>query len=128
MRKIYAFSLMAFYLLLTTGMFVCIVDCAVHHTATDTAKMACSTMHCTKKQHGNYDCCKKHGTYLVKENIKPGYDTKIALSKAYIQLALILKPYLKAAVYVNYSFSLTGKAPPGRTGKFISIQYHSLQV
>ena len=49
MRKIYAFSLMAFYLLLTTGMFVCIVDCAVHHTATDAAKMACSTMHCAKK-------------------------------------------------------------------------------
>jgi hypothetical protein len=128
-KKIYAFSLMAFYVLLTTGMFVCIVDCSVHHTvATPTAKMDCSTMHCAKKQHGNNDCCKKHGTYLVKENIKPGYDTKISLSTAYIQQALTLRPYLKAAVYVNYSFNLTGKAPPGRTGKFISIQYHSLQI
>jgi hypothetical protein len=134
MKKAAILSIAAFYLLLTTGMFVCMVHCAAESFFQP--KMA---MHnaghddCDTKQHkhGAKDkdcaCCNKHGNYTIKENIKPALDFQAP------QVAVIFHQFnytsLKAQYpAVNRLVMQYGKAPPGVSGKSISIQLHSLQI
>ncbi|QJD95993.1 hypothetical protein HH214_08935 [Mucilaginibacter robiniae] len=99
MRKIGAISLAAFYLLLTTGAFACLLHCTETFLFT-TAKMSVSQLAEThaedtdhhdeqEKQgtpktdhHGKKDdcgpgkdckCCNKHGMYVVKENVDSAF-------------------------------------------------------
>lgn len=85
MKKQAAIFMAAFYLLLTTGMYVCVVSCGSSHLREFLAANVSSVSHShdEKQNHcqdeskkdcdGNEDCscCKKHGDYIVKENIKP---------------------------------------------------------
>lgn len=74
------------------------------------------------------DCCKKHGNYVIKENIKPaGVD---AQSPA---MAIVTRPFQSIPAPLHYivlnTFKLSsGKAPPGLSGKAIAIQQRSLQI
>lgn len=77
MRKVGAISFAAFYLLLTTGLFVCILHCSGAYLFKD--KFSISLVHnsnnkehkskktCNKEK--DCDCCKEHGEYVIKENI-----------------------------------------------------------
>lgn len=82
MKKIGALSFAAFYLMLTTGMFVCMLHCSGQSLFVP-EKTHCSA---AKKETGLYkksaadhkscgaskaaDCCDGHGEYVIKENIK----------------------------------------------------------
>lgn len=80
----------AFYLLLSTGLYVCIVTCGsdwvidqltfVPSSLNDRDQHA-ETDHTETEQkcNGGEDCpcCKKHGTYTVTENIKPLADDQL---------------------------------------------------
>lgn len=84
MRKTCAISFAAFYLLLTTGMFVCIVHCAGeylfkpqvsnnHHSeeakSHDEAKPhSYEEEPCSKDK--DCKCCDQHGQYAISENIQ----------------------------------------------------------
>ena len=71
----------AFYLLLSSGMFACVIGCGSqslvklftfessnhHHQKKD--------KDCTGKE--DCSCCEKHGNYRVKENIKPNLNWSI---------------------------------------------------
>ncbi|MES2874313.1 MAG: hypothetical protein V4708_11360 [Bacteroidota bacterium] len=90
MKRKAAIGFAAFYLLLSTGMYVCIVSCGSNwvidlltsvpsslngsdqHTKTDDTESQ-------PKCNGGEDCpcCKKHGTYTVTENIKPIADDQL---------------------------------------------------
>lgn len=133
MRRAAIISMAAFYLLLTTGMFVCIVHCSAQnlvlapHMAKTHAGMA---MHGGKKHcDGNKDCgcCKKHGNYIVKENIKPGFEVQFAQTGGPVVQPVTLYYYPNRPAISTTSWT-EGKAPPGKTGRLISIQYHSLQI
>jgi hypothetical protein len=135
MKKAAILSIAAFYLLLTTGMFVCMVHCAGQSFFQP--KMAMQAMNHEEhqgKQHKHSpkdkdcDCCKKHGNYVIKENIKPG---TIALQSP--QMAVILREFNYTPLPDQYPALNTftprhGKAPPGLSGKAISIRLHSLQI
>jgi hypothetical protein len=133
MKKAAILSIATFYLLLTTGMFVCLIHCAGESFFQP--KMAMQGMnpethhgqqhkHCGK----NCDCCNKHGDYVIKENIKPSVlDVQIS------QVAVLPRQFdyiFVAALYpaLNVLSLQYGKAPPGLSGKAISIQLHSLQI
>ena len=119
----------AFYLLLTTGMFVCFVHCAAAKIIEPKA-MQMSAMHHPSKDcaHGNdCDCCKKHGSFVIKENIKTG----IAINFA--QTAILIHHFEIAGLLpeqpvIADNFHDWSNAPPGKTGKAIAIQNCSLLI
>ncbi|WP_183565196.1 hypothetical protein [Mucilaginibacter sp. SP1R1] len=136
MKRAAVLSIAAFYLLLTTGMFVCMVHCtgesyfrpkmvmnmqAMHHEAQQSKKHKTCGKDC--------DCCKKHGDYVIKENIKP---TLVDFQGP--KVAVILRQFHYIPVTAQYYAGLNtpilqyGKAPPGISGKAISIQFRSLQI
>ena len=134
MKRAAVLSIAAFYLLLTTGMFVCLVHCTGESLMGH--KMAMQALNHNASHHhhkhssksDDCDCCKKHGNYVIKENIKPvGVD---ALSPA---IAIINRPFESIPAATHYivlnTFKLSlGKAPPGLSGKAIAIQQRSLQI
>ena len=85
MKKFAALILASFYLLLTTGMFMCLVSCGSSQLMEVLASNVPSESHChnEKENHSqergtepcngdeSCSCCKQHGTFIVKENIKP---------------------------------------------------------
>ena len=132
MKKAAIITIAAFYLLLTTGMFVCMVHCAGEHFFQP--KMAMQAMddnnhqdkHCNKNK--ACDCCNKHGNYVIKENIKP-----VTVDVQAPQSALVFQQfnYVPLTDQYNVSDRFIGKyakAPPSRSGKSISIQLRSLQI
>jgi ABC-type nickel/cobalt efflux system permease component RcnA len=134
MKRAAVLSIAAFYLLLTTGMFVCLVHCTGESLMGN--KMTMQAMdHKAAHHHHKHgaksddcDCCKKHGNYVIKENIKPvGVDTQSPV------VAIVTRPFQSIPAVTNYivlnTFKLSlGKAPPGLSGKAIAIQQCSLQI
>ena len=133
MKKAAIFSITAFYLLLTTGMFVCIVHCAAEKFLTKPAMtMAGADMHMHgAKKHcddgKDCDCCKKHGTYVVKENLKPSFELQFTQTAVLVHQQLIVG-YINYNVSISHALWFNGKAPPGKSGRSISILFRSLQV
>ena len=135
MKKAAILTIASFYLLLTTGMFVCMVHCAGEYFFTPAMamqSMSHSAHHHSHHQHHgkskDCDCCNKHGNYVIKENIKPA-----AVDVQAPQIALLPQQFNYIPVAVQYpspeAFPLSyGKAPPGQSGKAISIQLRSLQI
>lgn len=132
MKKAAILSLTAFYLLLTAGMFVCIVHCSAellfekpamqmgHTSARHHQKKSCSGGN-------NCDCCKKHGNYVIKENIRPFSGLEVPQSAAFIS-------YQTQFLAVEYSATITSmtlpesKAPPDISGKSLVIKLHTILI
>jgi len=135
MRKTGALILAAFYLLLTTGAFVCLLHCTgdyffsgwqasasiqaeAHEGDSDHHKGRDQTQHNERGKHKDKDdcspgkdcdCCDKHGSYVVKENISSSFEFQVAV------LAIALKPVVYELPYTTQS----SKAPvawPHTTG------------
>jgi len=79
MKKVGAIGFAAFYLLLTTGLFVCVLHCSSTYlfqrnpfsTITHNGENKHhKTKDCCNGTDSN-DCCKKHGEYIIKENSTP---------------------------------------------------------
>ncbi|MEZ2334611.1 hypothetical protein AB6735_03215 [Mucilaginibacter sp. RCC_168] len=116
MRKASAFVLATFYLLLSTGAFACIVHCTskiffssnneISQNTSDRCddkkrpdslylssfnhKQSADTSHRHKKDDcgpgKNCDCCKKHGMYVVRENVQTSWQNNL------IELVAALPP------------------------------------
>jgi len=130
MKKAAIFGITAFYLLLTTGMFVCMVHCAAKNLVTKPGmQMAGSNAHQDNHCKGgkDCDCCKKHGSYVVKENLKPGNNIQFTQTPVLIPHIQIADFLLNTPVYHN-TLRANNNAPPGKSGKAISIQFCSLLI
>jgi len=131
MKKAAIFSMAAFYLLLTTGMFVCIVHCAAESLVKKPVMaMEHNHDHQPKKHCNNgsgCDCCKQHGAYVVKENLKPGFDYQFSPTAVLIAFAVPEGLFTTKQLLTNYCWA-DAKAPPGKSGKALSIQLRSLQI
>jgi hypothetical protein len=132
MKKAAILSIAAFYLLLTTGMYVCILHCTVVYFVRPATAMHDKDCEAHKgKEHtpckNGCDCCKKHGTYVIKENIKPASDfqpQQVAVISSYPVGSNFIREYPTTAILAWQD----NNAPPGSTGKSISIKLHSLQI
>lgn len=78
MRKVGAISFAAFYLLLTTGLFVCILHCSGAYLFKNDSTTISIAHNNKRKDHTSKktcdkgkdcDCCKEHGEYVIEENI-----------------------------------------------------------
>jgi len=126
MKKAAVLSLTAFYLLLTTGMFVCAVHCAAESLRTTPAmQMAGMGKHCMNNT--ACDCCKKHGNFVIKENLKPGCTVECNQNAAVIPQIQIAGFYLNTQFDSNTS-GKDGNAPPGKSGKALVIEFRSLLI
>ena len=131
MKRFLVLSLTSFYLLLTTGMFVCIVHCAGMHLFSHSKTHLANNNNgdpCKNKCNGNdCSCCKKHDNFVIKENIKPAH---------YIHFIVDLPlPTLQHHTYVVLNNCDNDEmqwpdchGPPAKSGKLISIIFHSLQI
>ena len=73
MKKIGALSFAAFYLMLTTGLFVCLLHCAMASSfspESTAAHQEPEVVSGTVVLDKDCDCCEHHGEYAVKENAK----------------------------------------------------------
>ncbi|MDP9048576.1 MAG: hypothetical protein M3N14_10590 [Bacteroidota bacterium] len=133
MKKAAILSMAAFYLLLTTGTFVCMMHCAAESLLDKTVMQMTHSSdmghhhkkHCTGGSGCN--CCKKHGSYVIKENIKPGCDFQYAQTTISTYHTAVPDYIFRAAVIHNTSWT-DSNAPPGKSGKTISIQICSLLI
>lgn len=136
MRKTAVFGLAAFYLLLTTGMFVCLVHCTAekvlsHHQ--EMAGMAESHHHAEHskkpcKGGKGCSCCDQHGTYVVKENIKPSVEP---LQFQQTFLITFLPEYyhsLNSTFNTRVNLWTDSHAPPGPSGKDYLIRIRTLLI
>ncbi|TWI95060.1 hypothetical protein JN11_04489 [Mucilaginibacter frigoritolerans] len=128
MKRIAVIGLTAFYLLLTTGMFVCTMHCSAEGLMAK-ASMQMSgnkTDHC--KSDKPCDCCKKHGSFVIKENIKPDFTIQFGQHPASIAPTQHLINYQAVAIIANVDTQISGKAPPWKSGRSISILFRSLLI
>jgi hypothetical protein len=130
MKRTAILLLTAFYLLLTSGMFVCAVHCSLAKLVVQPEMQMAGTPSCSKpccadKQH---NCSKKHSNFTIKENVKPGYQMRFHLPLLTMQ-PLHLPGYLANVVTPVYDIPYANsKAPPGTSGKALSIQFRSLLI
>ncbi|MGY4386502.1 ABC-type nickel/cobalt efflux system permease component RcnA [Pedobacter sp. UYP24] len=132
MKKSAVLSIAAFYLLLTTGMFVCIVHCAGEYFFQP--KMV---MHNDREAHGDdkhkqcddkgCGCCDKHDNYVVKENILPAPDFQAPQIAVLNQHHFFLSP-LKHYPKVTHLARHESHAPPNLSGKSIVIKFRSILI
>jgi ABC-type nickel/cobalt efflux system permease component RcnA len=134
MKKAAILSIAAFYLLLTTGMYVCVLHCTAEyfvspkiamHDNCDKAREGKEHKACKDKD--GCDCCKKHGSYVLKENINPAAAFQALQFAVTIHHAIILNIIQEHPATVTLAWQ-ESNAPPWKSGKAISIQFHSLQI
>lgn len=91
-KKIGALSIATFYLLLTTGMYVCILHCAGDYFLNSREKEEHSHVEESNSHESKSDdhkeqscgddenclCCNTHGQYAIKENTHPAYKIHFA--------------------------------------------------
>ena len=128
MKKAAALCLTAFYLLLTSGMFVCAVHCTTEKLVNKQCMQMAGTPGkcCADKSKGD-GCCKKHANFVIKENVKPGYQIRFSLP---LLTFLPVKPIgvtFEPAAFTIASMN-NGNDPPGKSGKAISIRFCSLLI
>ncbi|MES2875747.1 MAG: hypothetical protein V4708_18630 [Bacteroidota bacterium] len=143
MKRKAAIGFAAFYLLLITGGYGCIISCGSNHLMDLVASndLFKGPSHSGKEKHseaksekhcdGDEDCscCKKHGNYAVKENIKP--DTNFQI----LELPIIAINEGFGTFSSLYSFEPTvnewpkshAPPPPGASVP-IFIKLHSLLI
>ncbi|PAW95171.1 hypothetical protein CKK33_17365 [Mucilaginibacter sp. MD40] len=157
MRRFGAFTLAAFYLLLTTGMFVCLVHCGaeyffgtpghelvVHEDGDDDDHdhdAAPSAGHDDehekeKSQHHkkscgegkDCSCCNRHDNYVVKENTSGSLE----FQSFAIQVILFPLPYQALppmpGIYEAKVSWLNATGPPGAVRPPLFIKYRSLLI
>lgn len=91
MKKISALAITAFYLLLTTGAYACLLHCTAdylfanlpaqqqaHQAHHDAGKDQDEDDDCKS---GNCNCCYHHGIYVVKENFNSDFDLQFSIGQ-----------------------------------------------
>lgn len=91
MRKLCALGLTTFYLLLTTGVYACLLHCTTEYLSSHLGKV--QEIHQSDQDHGkgqekdeddcrsgDCDCCYHHGVYVVKENFSPAFDFQFSIA------------------------------------------------
>ena len=153
MRKFGAFGLAAFYLLLTTGMFVCLVHCSAEYlfgkTTTeviahqdddhDHETLPAAGKHQAhekgkdhKKSCGegkDCSCCNKHDNYVIKENSSAAPELQLST----MQVAAFPAAYqsglaLQIGIYQEKVSWLNATGPPRSKSQSLFIKYRSLLI
>jgi hypothetical protein len=151
MRKIGAISLAAFYLMLTTGMFVCLIHCGTEYLLAKTVNQTAqhdadnegatpaghhhehdkSETHHHKNSCGkgkDCSCCNRHGNYVIKENI----NSTLAFQLTALQAAVYPTPYQSLApiqgIHHEKNLWLNATGPPILTNQPLYISYRSLLI
>lgn len=134
MKNLAIISTASFYLLLTTGMFVCILDCSSKYLVSNIQSKAGHGEHdgnnhkeksCTRDK--DCSCCKKHGNYAVTENIKPFNDHQF-LDASFISVINYFSFSPIRNILTKAKWHLNNAPPPGINGPGIYIFIRSLLI
>jgi len=133
MKKAAILCMLAFYLLLTTGMYVCLLHCssemlvaksAMHMPVADPCQSQDSGHGKTDKAHS---CKKNHGNYVIKENLETKSDIQFAGVWALSTPLLVCQFAVRADVRTSVRRADCG-APPWQSGKSRTIRFRSIQI
>lgn len=148
MKKVSAISFAAFYLLLTTGLYVCILHCTADYFLgthkTEVAKHSeKADQHKEKSDHheeksdgkekkecgkdADCSCCNTHGQYAVKENVPVGPKIHVAtfiisIDHSNLPGTLVSWPEITAITWPH------GNAPPFNLKEPLYISYRSILI
>ena len=141
MKRNAAIVLAAFYLLLSTGMYVCTFSCGSNYLINvftfppfqthDHDQSATSNYQEKEKDcKGDNDCpcCKKHGDYTIKENLRPSVD--VQFPEIPLTLENIVRSNFQRGYYYVFETTLWPKnhAPPFGNPTSVYIKIHSLLI
>ncbi len=131
----------AFYLLLITGMYACIVSCGSNHVKEFLTTNILSTdhkeeseTHCDAESEKHCDgdedcsCCDKHGNYTVKENIKPDNNFELLEIPALAQTIAYHIFSIDFAIQPTLYAWPNSHAPPPGISPPIYIKFRSLLI
>jgi len=128
MKKAAILSITAFYLLLTTGMFVCIINCAANSLVNQQHAMQMNNSRHKKTMEGKMcSCCKHKPAYIIKENLKPAGYFLVSPFAALINPAALPQFNIAPSLYLSQVW-INANAPPSKSGKAIIIQNRSLLI
>lgn len=154
MKKISAISVAAFYLLLTTGLYVCILHCTADYFLGTHQNIAASQStgnkhgdgesdhHQEKSDHhgkksekddkecggdANCSCCNQHGQYAIKENIQTSAKIHLAVATLTLGQTSILTNANPSTEILDMTWP-HGNAPPFSPKKPIYISNRSLLI
>jgi len=120
MKKNWAISFATFYLLLSTGLYVCILHCAGENLFKPKEREVYSKAgksHEDEKAPCSKDkdckCCSKHGQYVISENVKTTSSLLFA-EVAVLNVQNSFNELFISQVEVNSVSWPKGNAPPGR--------------
>jgi hypothetical protein len=148
MRKINAFILAGFYLLLSTGAFACMVHCTSElffadalaenslsgHALKANAHVVTHTPH-QHQQHKkdkcgagkNCKCCRQHGMYVVRENVSPGAHDDLVQPVALLPASVLNYITIACSPLATYCYpQATG--PPAPSGTPLYLQFCSMLI
>ncbi|OOQ59433.1 HYC_CC_PP family protein [Mucilaginibacter pedocola] len=139
MKRSAVFLLSFFYLLLTTGMFVCFIHCGAKDMAGMRSKVASATKAkisaehacCRKaanKRKAGGNCCKKHGNYIVKENLQPESSRLLLQAVAIVPQPSFARFFNITQTNSSAVIPVYSHGPPGTSGKSYVIQLRSLLI
>jgi hypothetical protein len=138
MKKICALAITAFYLLLTTGIYACLLHCTASYLFTNTA--AARQMHQSHHdagkdqdkdddcKSGNCDCCYHHGTYVVKENFSSNFDFQFSIGQAAVMLPVKVHLFYVPQVIANLKSWPRATGPPFVASQPIYIYNKTLLI
>lgn len=132
MRKICALCLIAFYLVLASGEYECLLHCTADYLFSEKATVSLNKDSAADRKKGeagaddekcgdNCTCCYHHGSYVVKENVHTFFDFRLSATH------LLLTPISTARFYfipkiVNSSISWPrATGPPFISGTAIYL-------
>ncbi len=128
MKKVAIFSIMIFYLFLSTDVYACFMHCSAKYLIASTHKLSSryQKKHCTKSK--ACDCCKNHGSFSIKENIKPGFVFQFS-KIVFINTKTLLSGFLLDVPTINNEiYWAENHSPPSKSGRMLLTEICSLQI
>ncbi|HCN85110.1 MAG TPA: hypothetical protein DIT07_16055 [Sphingobacteriaceae bacterium] len=141
MKKIGALSIAAFYLLLTTGMYVCILHCAgdyflkshekeEHSYAAESDNHKSESNDHEEKSCGDNEncvCCNTHGQFAIKENTPPATNIHFTAIALLVNTSEFTDLFISSREITSITWP-KGNAPPIGLKEPLYISYRSLLI
>lgn len=139
MRNRTIIGIAAFYLLLSTGMFTCILGCGTQSVVRLFTFVPSQERHHSDQQHdheskkeckGTADCpcCKKHKNFRVKVNIKPDLQPEVPQVPLISYLPKVRSLHLEPEILGGYNENSIKHPPPLQTSKGLFILYRTILI
>lgn len=133
MKKAAIISITAFYLLFTTGIYICLLHCASEFLLSKPVMQMSESNSCKRpskmdcKGDKDHSCCKMQSNDVIKENTEIGSESHFSDILATINPLLPYHFAARPSLIINVCWA-DYNAPPWQSGKSRTIRFRSIQI